>query len=109
MKISLEDFSQVMNVVSQYHAPSTTKMKEKTIHLMCDPFSQLKLLFATEAYSMGTDVTNIRRITHFGSPSKLETYLQEVRRGGRDGAKCIETLFYNASEIGSNVKNMKEV
>ncbi|XP_062573615.1 uncharacterized protein LOC134235496 [Saccostrea cucullata] len=108
MKLSLEDVSQVMNAVSQYHAPSTTKMKEKTVHKMCDPSSQLKLLFATEAYSMGTDAPNIRRIIHFGPPSSLETYLQEIGRGGRDGAQCIATLFYNASDIGSNVKNMKE-
>ncbi|XP_062600668.1 putative ATP-dependent DNA helicase Q1 [Saccostrea cucullata] len=57
---------------------------------------------------MGTDAPNIRRIIHFGPPSSLETYLQEIGRGGRDGAQCIATLFYNANDIGSNVKNMKE-
>lgn len=97
-----------MNAVPQYQAPSTTKMKEKTVHEMCDPSSHLKLLFATEAYNMGTDAPNIRRIKHFGPPSSLETYLQEVGRGGRNGAQSTATLYYNASDIGTNVKNLKE-
>lgn len=49
------------------------KMKEKKVHKMCEPSSHLKLLFATEAYSMGTDAPNIRRIIHFGPPSSLES------------------------------------
>lgn len=88
MKISPEDVTQIMNAVFQYHAPSTTKTKEKTVHKMCDPPSHLKLLFAMEAFSMGIDAPNIRRIKHFGPPSSLE----KVGRGGRDGAQCIATL-----------------
>lgn len=42
------------------------KMKEKTVHKMRDPSSHLKLLFATEAYSMGTDAPHIRRIVITG-------------------------------------------
>lgn len=45
------------------------KMKEKTVHKMCDPSSHLKLLFATEAYSMWTNAPNIRQNIHFCSPS----------------------------------------
>lgn len=33
----------------------------------------LKLLFATEAYSMGTDCPDIERIVHFGVPKKIES------------------------------------
>lgn len=44
------------------------KMKKKQF-----TSSHLKLLFATEAYSMGTDAPNIRRIIHFGPPSSLES------------------------------------
>lgn len=36
---------------------------------------KLRLLFATEAYSMGTDVEDIRRVIHFGPPSSIEGFL----------------------------------
>lgn len=48
-------------------------MKEKTVHKMRDPMGAVKLLFATEAYSMGTDAPNISRIIHFCPPSSLES------------------------------------
>lgn len=35
--------------------------------------SKIRLLFATEAYSMGTDSPNIRRIIHAGPPKCLES------------------------------------
>lgn len=34
---------------------------------------KVRLLFATEALSMGTDITNIRRIIHVGPPTSLES------------------------------------
>ena len=48
-------------------------MKEKTVHKMRDPMGAVKLLFATESYSMGTAAPNIRRIIHFFPPSSLES------------------------------------
>lgn len=40
---------------------------------MVQPDSDLRLLFATEAYSMGTDAPDIRRIVHAGPPHSLES------------------------------------
>lgn len=63
-----------IHVVDEYRIHNFyLKMKEKTVHKMCYTSSHLKLLFATEAYSMGTDAPKIRRIIHFGPPSSLES------------------------------------
>ncbi|KAK3082845.1 hypothetical protein FSP39_006929 [Pinctada imbricata] len=105
-KVSMKSNTQIMDSISQYHAPSTSSMKEKLVQEMGHPSSKLKLLFATEAYSMGTDAPNIRRIVHIGPPSSLDTYMQEVGRGGRDGEDCDALLYYNASDIGKNVTSM---
>jgi superfamily II DNA/RNA helicase len=40
---------------------------------MNDPAGSLKLLFATEAYSMGTDAPDVRRVVHAGVPATLES------------------------------------
>ena len=33
----------------------------------------IRLLFATEAYNMGTDAPDIKKIVHFGVPGSLES------------------------------------
>ena len=40
---------------------------------MKTPNSTLRLLFATEAYGMGTDAPDIKRVVHFGPPASLES------------------------------------
>ena len=42
---------------------------------------QIKLLFATEAYGMGADSPDIRRIVHVGPPNSLESkYLFQIQK-----------------------------
>ena len=48
-------------------------MKSLIVSDMRDPFGNLRLLFATEAYGMGIDVSDIRQIVHIGPPSNLES------------------------------------
>ena len=48
-------------------------MRNKVLHSMADPSGSTKLLFATEAYSMGTDAPDIRRVIHAGVPTRLES------------------------------------
>ena len=49
------------------------QMKTKITHSMQDPNGSVRLLFATEAYGMGADSPNVRRILHVGPPSTLES------------------------------------
>jgi superfamily II DNA helicase RecQ len=37
------------------------------------PDSKLRLIFATDAYGMGVDVADIKRIVHVGTPTNLES------------------------------------
>jgi len=50
-------------------------MKEAVGRDMANPQGDIKLLFATQAYSMGTDSPNIARIIHIGPPKNIESKL----------------------------------
>ena len=46
-------------------------MKDQVVDSMTE-HGTIRLLFATEAFSMGTDSPNISRIIHFGVPKTIE-------------------------------------
>ncbi|XP_069141130.1 ATP-dependent DNA helicase RecQ-like [Argopecten irradians] len=78
-------------------------MKDDVLKNFSSPNGEIRLLFATEAYSMGTDVEDIRRIIHLGVPSSLEIYPQLIGRAGRDGQMAEAITYFNNSDIATNV------
>ncbi|XP_046566715.1 ATP-dependent DNA helicase Q1-like, partial [Haliotis rubra] len=100
--------SQYTARLGQYHAPQVDALKQELSCIFKSPNSHVRLLLATEAYSMGTDAPDIRRVIHIGPPSTLETYLQETGRAGRDGEHAEAIMYMNKSDIASNVKHLSK-
>ena len=94
-------------LVSMYTRPSKLSYKELVLSLFRDTQSKLRILIATTAFSMGIDIPDIRQVYHWGAPSDLEQYVQEIGRAGRD-RKVSRAVLINNKGYSHVSKPMKE-
>ena len=62
----------------------------------------IRVVVAAIAFGMGLDCPDVRRIIHWGPPSDLESYIQEVGQAGRDGLPSTAVLHYNDTDLGAH-------
>ena len=91
---------------TMYTRASEDEMKEKIMLLFNTKDTNLRVIIATAAFSMGVDIADVRQIIHWGSPSSVEEYVQEIGRAGRDGADAFAILVNK--KIWHSSKPMKD-
>lgn len=73
-------------------------VKEGIIKAFCIENGQLRIVIATIAFAMGLDCPNIRQVIHWGPSSDIETFVQGIGRGGRDGYLSCSLLFFTEAD-----------
>lgn len=78
--------------VAVYHSdlPDSTK-QEAAINFTA---RRVKILVCTVAFGLGVDVSNVTTVIHWGCPSNMEQYVQEIGRAGRTGEHAVCILMY---------------
>ncbi len=80
--------------IRKYHAGMNNDDRQSAQdYFMNDP---APVLAATNAFGMGIDRPDVRRVIHYQLPGSLEAYYQEAGRAGRDGesAECLLLFSY---------------
>jgi ATP-dependent DNA helicase RecQ len=61
---------------------------------------RLDVIVATTAFGMGVDKANVRFVLHHDVSDSVDSYYQEIGRGGRDGEPAGAVLFYRPEDLG---------
>lgn len=103
-----------------YHGGMSSK--DKNLNYQGFRSSKNGIIFCTNSFGMGIDITNIRTIILYDLPINLADLIQQAGRAGRDGIACccyvlfsidsIETslkFIYSAGEQKEKIKDLNEV
>ncbi len=87
----------------------TTDKKEQVLKLFTEQDGNLRLLIATTSFGVGIDCPNIRRILHWGVPTTLEEYAQEIGRAGRDDKPTVAIYCMKELEEDMPILMLKHI
>jgi ATP-dependent DNA helicase RecQ len=81
-----------------YHAGLARKKRDAIQEDFMD--DRLHVIVATTAFGMGVDKANVRFVLHHDVSDSVDSYYQEVGRGGRDDQPARALLFYRPEDLG---------
>jgi ATP-dependent DNA helicase RecQ len=82
--------------VGEYHAGMPIEARKKVQGDWMDNITPI--VVCTNAFGMGINKGDVRKVIHYDIPSSLEQYYQEAGRAGRDGQFSEATLLYQQND-----------
>ncbi|MEE9429580.1 MAG: RecQ family ATP-dependent DNA helicase, partial [Melioribacteraceae bacterium] len=83
--------------VRPYHAGLSAAHRKK--HQEEFIKDDVQIIVATIAFGMGINKPNVRFVIHYDLPKNIESYYQEIGRGGRDGLRAHCLLLFGYGDI----------
>jgi ATP-dependent DNA helicase RecQ len=88
-----------------YHAGMPADERASAQHRFME--GDAEIVVATNAFGMGVDKADVRAVVHWAIPKSVETYYQEVGRGGRDGNPARAILLASRVDLGRLINFIK--
>lgn len=92
-----EELSSAGRSTAAYHAGMTARQRDAVHRRFRD--DDVEIVAATSAFGMGVDKPNVRAVVHASIPGSLDSYYQQIGRGGRDGDPALALLFYRPEDL----------
>ena len=80
------------------HSKSSANVKEHIIQSLLDPNALPKVIIATKVLGLGVDA-KCECVIHYGRPSSIDDYLQQIGRAGRSGQQSHAVLLYSGQHM----------
>jgi ATP-dependent DNA helicase RecQ len=81
-----------------YHGGMRRREREQAQEAFME--DEVEVVVATTAFGMGVDKPNVRFVFHSEPADSVDSYYQEIGRGGRDRSDSRAVLFYRSEDLG---------
>jgi ATP-dependent DNA helicase RecQ len=82
-----------------YHAGLARRQRDEAQEAFMN--DEVDVVVATTAFGMGVDKHNVRFVFHHDPSDSIDSYYQEIGRGGRDDQPAEAILFYRPEDLGA--------
>lgn len=87
-----------------YHSKTPGNKKDEIRMDMAED-GHIRILICTNSAGMGVNFHGANNIIHYGLPREMDTFVQQMGRGGRDGSLANELVLYKAHK--GHLKNVE--